>query len=65
MSVGTEVGGPVALVSGRPEAGYLKDARGNLVIPKLNTNSLKDFADLAGGRYSPMTLTEEDLGYLE
>ena len=64
MSVGTEVGGPVALVSGRPEAGYLKDARGNLVIPKLNTNSLKDFADLAGGRYSPMTLTEEDLGYL-
>ena len=64
MSVGTEVGGPVALASGRPEAGYLKDARGNLVIPKLNANSLKAFADLAGGRYSPMTLTEEDLGYL-
>lgn len=64
MSVGTEVGGPVALASGRPEAGYLKDARGTLVIPKLNANSLKAFADLAGGRYSPMTLTEEDLGYL-
>ena len=64
MSVGTKEGGPVALVNGRPEAGYLKDARGNMVIPKLNASSLKDFADLAGGRYSPMTLTEEDLGYL-
>lgn len=64
MSVGTQAGGPVALVSGRPDAGYLKDARGNMVIPKLNPGSLKDFADLAGGRYSPMTLTEEDLNYL-
>ena len=64
MSVGTKEGGPVALVNGRPEAGYLKDTRGNIVIPKLNASSLKDFADLAGGRYSPMTLTEEDLGYL-
>jgi len=64
MSVGTKEGGPVALVNGRPDAGYLKDARGNMVIPKLNASSLKDFADLAGGRYSPMTLTEEDLGYL-
>ena len=64
MSVGTQVGGPVALVSGRPDAGYLKDSRGNMVIPKVNAGSLKDFADLAGGRYSPMTLTEEDLNYL-
>jgi Ca-activated chloride channel family protein len=64
MSVGTQEGGPVALVNGRPDAGFLKDARGNIVIPKLNAGSLKDFADLAGGRYSPMTLTEEDLGYL-
>ena len=64
MSVGTQAGGPVALVSGHPDAGYLKDTRGNMVIPKVNAGSLKDFADLAGGRYSPMTLTEEDLNYL-
>ncbi|MGV0034651.1 MAG: VWA domain-containing protein [Candidatus Azotimanducaceae bacterium WSBS_2022_MAG_OTU7] len=64
MSVGTPEGAPVAMVSGRPEAGFLKDARGNMVVPNLNAKSLKDFADLAGGRYSPMTLTEEDLAYL-
>lgn len=64
MSVGTTEGAPIALVSGRPEAGYLKDSRGNLVIPRLNVKSLQDFAELAGGRYSPMTLTDEDLAYL-
>ena len=64
MSVGTAEGAPIALVSGRPEAGFLKDARGNIVVPKLNAGNLKDFANLAGGRYSPMTLTEEDLAYL-
>ena len=64
MSVGTTEGAPVALVSGRPEAGYLKDSSGNLVIPGLNVESLRDFAELAGGRYSPMTLTDEDLAYL-
>lgn len=64
MSVGTPEGAPVALVSGRPEAGFLKDRRGNLVIPKVSPGDLSDFASLAGGRYSPMTLTEEDLDYL-
>ena len=47
MSVGTTEGAPVALVSGRPEAGYLKDSSGNLVIPGLNVESLRDFAELA------------------
>ncbi|MBO6557039.1 MAG: VWA domain-containing protein [Pseudomonadales bacterium] len=64
MSVGTQDGAPVPLVPGRPDRGYLKDTRGNMVIPQLNAKSLSDFAQLAGGRYSPMTLTEEDLGYL-
>jgi len=64
MSVGTQEGSPIPLIPGRPERGYLKDARGNMVIPQLNARSLSDFAELAGGRYSPMTLTEEDLDYL-
>ena len=64
MSVGTREGAPIPLVPRRPDLGFLKDAGGNLVIPKLNTQALQDFAELAGGRYSPMTLTEEDLDYL-
>lgn len=64
MSVGTTEGSPIPIIAGRPDRGYLKDARGNIVIPQLNATSLRDFATLAGGRYSPMTLTEEDLDYL-
>ena len=30
----------------------------------MDTGQLSDFANLAGGRFSPMTLTEQDLDYL-
>ena len=61
MSVGTTNGAPVPMYAGQPNAGFLKDSSGNLVIPKLDAGSLKSFAELAGGRYSPMSLTDEDL----
>ena len=64
MSVGTTEGAPIPLNPGIPAAGFLKDNRGNLVIPKVDPERLQDFATLAGGRYSPMTLTEEDIAYL-
>ncbi len=64
LSVGTTDGAPVPLVPGQPNRGFLKDRSGNLVIPKLDEKSLQDFATLAGGRYSPMSLTEEDLNFL-
>ncbi len=64
LSVGTTDGAPVPLYADQPNAGFLKDASGRLIIPKLNAASLKNFAELAGGRYSPMSLTDEDLEYL-
>ncbi|MBT4162288.1 MAG: VWA domain-containing protein [Gammaproteobacteria bacterium] len=64
MSVGTADGAPVPLYPDQPNAGFLKDGRGNLVIPKLDVKNLRDFAELAGGRYSPMSLTDEDLEFL-
>ena len=64
LSVGTAEGAPVPLYAGQPNAGYLKDANGRLVIPKLDADNLRNFAELAGGRYSPMSLTDEDLNYL-
>lgn len=64
LSVGTHEGAPVPMHAGRPEGGFLKDSQGRLVIPRLDAASLKNFAELAGGRYSPMSLTDEDLAYL-
>lgn len=60
MSVGTPEGAPIPLRSGN----YLKDRSGNLVIPKVDPEALRSFADTAGGRFSRMTLTNEDLDYL-
>ena len=61
LSVGTADGAPIPLEN---NAGYLKDDTGNLVIPRVDSQSLQDFADLAGGRFSAMTLADEDLAYL-
>ncbi len=64
MSVGSSDGAPVLLNGEYPDAGFLKDFSGNLVIPKVDEAALADFASIAGGRFTPMTLTDEDLAYL-
>jgi len=64
MSVGTAEGAPIQADAFYREGGFLKDQFGTLIIPKVNHSAIADFANLAGGRYSPMTLTDEDLDYL-
>lgn len=64
MSVGTAEGAPIIADAFYREGGFLKDQYGTLIIPKVNQPAMSDFASLAGGRYSPMTLTDEDLDYL-
>jgi Ca-activated chloride channel family protein len=64
MSVGTTEGAPINADAFYREGGFLKDQYGTLIIPKVNQPAIRDFASLAGGRYSPMTLTDEDLDYL-
>ena len=64
MSVGSSEGAPVLLNGEYPDAGFLKDSSGKLVIPKVDEAALADFASVAGGRFTPMTLTDEDLEYL-
>ena len=63
LSVGTAEGAPIPIDS-FGNTGYLKDRAGNLVIPKVDAQSLQNFATLAGGRFSAMTLADEDLAYL-
>jgi Ca-activated chloride channel family protein len=64
LSVGTAEGAPISADHLEPDGGYLKDRNGALIIPRLDAASLQSFAQVAGGRYSPMTLTDEDLDYL-
>ena len=64
MSVGTAAGAPIDGSKLLRDGGYLKDFQGNLVIPRVNLSAMQGFVQVAGGRYSPMTLTDEDLDYL-
>jgi Ca-activated chloride channel family protein len=57
LGVGTAEGAPVAQEKG----GFLKDAQGGILVPRLDGNSLKDFAEELGGRYTSLRLDDDDL----
>ncbi|MEX0942451.1 MAG: VWA domain-containing protein, partial [Pseudomonadales bacterium] len=59
LAVGTAQGAPIPTGDG-----YLKDASGVMVIPRVDFANLQGFANLAGGRFARMDLTDEDLDYL-
>jgi len=60
LGVGTAEGAPVSQEKG----GFLKDAQGGILVPRLDSASLKDFADELGGHYSPSSLDDDDLRQL-
>ena len=60
LAVGTPAGAPIPT----PDGSFVKDRSGTLVIPSVDMGRLADFAANAGGRFSRMTLTDEDLDYL-
>jgi len=57
LGVGTEQGAPVAL----PRGGFLQDASGNVVIPKLQIAELQALASAGGGRYAALSVDGADL----
>ena len=57
LAVGTPEGAPVKLAQG----GFLKDASGNIVLPKLNSRALQKVAQSGGGIYQQITDTDADI----
>ena len=57
LAIGTVAGAPVPL----PNGGFLKDDRGEIVIPRLDPAKLSGFASELGGAYSEITLDESDI----
>ena len=57
IGVGSEQGAPVPLVQG----GFLKDASGDIVLPKLDNAVLATVARDGGGRYAPISTDANDL----
>ncbi|SFQ09940.1 Ca-activated chloride channel family protein [Geopseudomonas sagittaria] len=60
LGVGTPAGAPVPLEDG----GFLRDAAGSIVLPRLHGEQLAAFAASLGGGYSPLRLDDGDLADL-
>lgn len=60
LGVGTTDGAPVPL----PQGGFLKDNRGNLVLPKLEEPGLRQLATEGGGAYRRLSIDDSDLQML-
>ncbi|EAQ97765.2 VWA domain-containing protein [Congregibacter litoralis] len=57
LGVGTRVGAPIAL----PGGGFLKDESGEIVVPALDEEFLRNLTEDTGGRYRTMTVDDSDL----
>ena len=60
LGVGTTEGAPIKVATG----GFLKDAQGNIVLPKLNSHQLSRLADKGQGVYKTMTGDDSDIEVL-
>lgn len=60
LGVGTASGAPVHL----PDGSLLKDARGEIVVPRLDSQSLATLANAGGGRYVAITADDSDVATL-
>jgi Ca-activated chloride channel family protein len=60
LGAGTAKGAP--LPDGR--RGYVRDASGKIVMPKLDTDAMRKLSDAGGGRYAPISGSETDIDYL-
>jgi Ca-activated chloride channel family protein len=57
LGVGTEVGAPIPL----PTGGFLKDDKGEIVVPPLTEPGLRDLAGRVNGAYRRMRVDDDDL----
>jgi len=60
LGVGTTEGAPVPLADG----GFLKDATGAIVVPRLNPATLSELAHQGGGRFVPLGADDKDIDAL-
>jgi len=60
IGIGSAQGAPVPL----PQGGFLKNASGDIVLPKLDSAALADLAQAGAGRYSDVTADVGDIDHV-
>ena len=58
LGIGSDSGAPVPL----PQGGFLQDAQGNIVLPRLDEQGLRELAEAGGGHYARLSADRSDLG---
>jgi Ca-activated chloride channel family protein len=61
LGVGTSEGAPITQADGS----FVKDAKGSILLPRLDENSLRNLASNSGGNYSRMRVDSLDLQRLQ
>ena len=57
LGVGTAIGAPIAL----PGGGFLRSESGEVIVPKLDEQTLRQLARRSGGRYRTLSVDDSDL----
>jgi Ca-activated chloride channel family protein len=60
LAVGSQAGAPIPL----PEGGFLKDANGDIVIPRTDLEAMESLSREGGGRYALLSSDNSDLEWL-
>ncbi len=60
LGTGSQQGAPIPVADG----GFLKDAQGSIVVPRLDAAALQRWAQRGGGRYATIRLDDHDIQYL-
>lgn len=60
MGIGTQEGAPIPL----PDGSFVKGTDGQIVVPRLHLDNLKQAARQLGGRFSTLSASDDDLNYL-
>jgi Ca-activated chloride channel family protein len=59
LGIGTVDGAPIPT-----QQGFLKDSKGNIVVPQLKRSHMEQLAELNDGRYTDVSLTDDDIQFL-
>lgn len=60
LTIGTEEGAPIAMQG----QGFMRDTQGNIVLPKLDINPIKQLSSELNIRWHPMSFDDKDWQYL-
>lgn len=60
LGTGSQQGAPIPVAEG----GFLKDAQGSIVVPRLDAAALQRWAQRGGGRYAAIRPDDHDIQYL-